>query len=226
MTSSDPAFDCLFNTISGFLLPFFLAGAGGDPQAAQAAIAQLISSYNPTTTQELDLAGRIIGFSIVALDNLRLSMTGDLSNTKILQYRSNAVSLSRASEQARQILQAHQEQREITTSVPRPSVAPAHSVVPPSGPSSAVTTSVPPLADPAGQSVGDVVAAPTPPVFDIEAMKRDARTMMAAFARAGGASGSVIRTAPDPAAAIVAATRAAVAASRQPPVSTGRHRSA
>lgn len=46
-------------------------------------IRQLINAYNPGSVTELDLAGRIVGFNIVAMDNLRLSMTQGLSDTKI-----------------------------------------------------------------------------------------------------------------------------------------------
>jgi hypothetical protein len=56
-----------------------------------------------TTPTELDLVGRIIGFSVAAMDNLRLSMASDLSATKILRYRSNAVTLCRSSDQALKI---------------------------------------------------------------------------------------------------------------------------
>ena len=102
------AIDCLFETILGFMLPFFLVGAGGSPDIAGAAVRELIDAYGAGTSTELDLVGRIVGFSIAALDNLRLSMTTGMSDTKVLRYRCNAVTLSRASDQARTILEAVQ----------------------------------------------------------------------------------------------------------------------
>ena len=60
MTQSEPVAsepttaDCLFGTIMGFLLPFFLTGAGGNPQIAEAAIKELIEAYNAATPTELD----------------------------------------------------------------------------------------------------------------------------------------------------------------------------
>src|ERR1700757_4783632 len=55
--------DCLFDSILGFLLPFFLLGAGGDRTVATAAVRELIQAYNASTPTELGLAGRILGFS-------------------------------------------------------------------------------------------------------------------------------------------------------------------
>jgi hypothetical protein len=98
--------ECLYGTVVGFMLPFFLTAAGENAEVARATILQLIDAYNATTAPELDLAGRIIGFSIVSMDNLRLSMTPDLSVTRVLQYRCNAVNLCRASINARKLLES------------------------------------------------------------------------------------------------------------------------
>ena len=195
--------DCLFSTICGFLLPFFLAGAGGDPAIARAAIRDLIDAYNASTPTELDLVGRIISFSIVAMDNLRLSMTQGLSDTKVLKYRSNAVSLSRAAEQARKILSTLQDKQENTRKIPRPSIAavPAPPPQPPLEPAIAPT----PKSIGAGMIDGD-----------IEAMKRDARTLIAAFSKHGAPGGSVIRMNPDPVTSVTSAVRAAMATVRRP----------
>jgi hypothetical protein len=123
------AIDCLFETILGFMLPFFLVGAGGSPDIAGAAVRELIDAYGAGTSTELDLVGRIVGFSIAALDNLRLSMTTGMSDTKVLRYRCNAVTLSRASDQARTILEAVQAKPEQTRRLPRPAVAAAPAAV-------------------------------------------------------------------------------------------------
>jgi hypothetical protein len=134
-----PTIDTLHATICDFLLPFLLTEAGGNVETARAAILQLIDAYNPNGTTELDLVGRLIGFSITSMDNLRLSMGEGLSDTKVLRYRSNAVSLSRAAEQARKVLHAVQGNQETTGQIPRPASPPRrsrplrkqHSPVPP-----------------------------------------------------------------------------------------------
>jgi hypothetical protein len=187
---ANPTLDCLYATICGFILPFFLASAGGNTKAARAAVAELIDAYNPATPTELDLVGRIIGFSIVAMDNLRLSMDDGLSTTKVLRYRSNAVSLSRASEQARLILQAIQAKRETTAQIPRPAVAAA-----PAPPPAAETSDLPRAAAPSDRT-DTVTGAP----IDFEAMKRDARVMIAAFSKQGAQASTAIAAIPDPAA--------------------------
>lgn len=135
--------DCIFQTILDFMLPFFLAGAGSDVDLARAAIFELLDAYNATTTQELDLAGRIIIFSTAAMDNLRLSMSdADMSDAKKLRYRSSAVALSRSAEHCRKVLDALQAR-------PRTDAATAtltHTVM-------AQPSAAEPLASPPGQPV-------------------------------------------------------------------------
>jgi hypothetical protein len=203
-----PTVRCLRTTICGFLMPFFLAAAGGNPEAAQAAILELIDAYKPRTTAELDLVGRIVGFSIVAMDNLRLSMADDMSDTKVLRYRSNAVALSRATEQARKILQVLQEQRENTQEVPRPTiaVAPAPTKLPnQEPPCTTAATSAP------------VSRAPTSSQQEIETMKREARIMMGAFSKQGTGGSTAIQMNPSPALMANSAARAAITAAKRPP---------
>ncbi|MDR3534314.1 MAG: hypothetical protein P4L90_27600 [Rhodopila sp.] len=205
MTQTDPnapTTECIFSTIVGFMLPFFLAGAGGDEGVAKAAIRELIDAYNASTPTELDLAGRVIGFSIAAMDNLRLSMAPGLSDTKVLRYRCNAVTLSRASDQARKMLEALQAGREVKREIPRPSVAAA-----PPAPKPA-----PPVNVPAAPRLPNGGVSEFP--MDIETMKRDARVMMAVFSK-NGAQGSASPMIPDPAAAVGAAARAAVGSARR-----------
>src|SRR3954454_17071271 len=114
MTQTSPTTtDCLFDTLLGFLLPFFLAGAGGSQQVASAAIRELIQAYNASSVTELDLAGRIVGFSVVSMDNLLLSMKPGLSDSLVLRYRCNAVTLSRSADQARTMLEALQAGRPV-----------------------------------------------------------------------------------------------------------------
>jgi hypothetical protein len=113
MTASQPkTMDRAFEAICMLLMPFFLAGAGDDPEKARGAVSDLLHTYEPANVQELDLAARVVGFSAVALDNLRLSMANPtLSDTKVLRYRSSAVSLSRSSEQCRAALKKMRSER-------------------------------------------------------------------------------------------------------------------
>jgi hypothetical protein len=191
----EAARDCIFGTILGFTLPFYLAAAAGNPEIAKAAIQDLIAAYTASTAIELDLVGRIIGFSAAASDNLRLSMTPGMSDVKVLRYRCNAVTLSRASIQAQKMLEAMQAKQEQTRNIPRPSVAAAPTPPVP-------TLSAPPLArvaHPPRAGLSESLRAMVPVInggtaefapFDIETLKREARIMMAAFSR-DGAPGSV-----------------------------------
>jgi hypothetical protein len=137
--SQPDTIDCLFTTILDFLLPFYLAGAGGNAEIARIAIADLVEAYDAATTRELDLAGRLVGYNAAAMDNLRLSMRADLSDRKILQYRNNAVALGRLAEQSRLLLEAMQTKRQQAHAQhpmpqPRPApVAPPKPSAPPHG---------------------------------------------------------------------------------------------
>jgi hypothetical protein len=109
LTAESIPSDCIFRTVLDFMLPFFLAGAGGDVDLARAAILELLDAYAPVTMQELDLASRVIIFGITSMDNLRLSMSDPLMpDTVKLRYRSNAVALSRSAEQCRVTLEGVQ----------------------------------------------------------------------------------------------------------------------
>lgn len=218
MSADNPA-DCTFETVMAFLLPFFLTGTGGNPDIARATITRLLNSYRATTPSEHDLVGRIVGFSVAALDNLRLSMTPNLSDAKLLRYRTNAVTLSRASDQAKKMLEASQAQQPAKTDVPRPSVAaaPPPSVQPPSvrpPPAQQATRASHPPAPPRAPAPGTATTALPP--LDIDTMKRDARIMMQAFSK-NGAQTSILTHIPDPATAVKAAARAAVQASVRSP---------
>ena len=211
---TDPsAFDCVLGNILGFMLPFFLVSAAGNAGLARAAIKELIDAYQASSPAELDLVGRIIGFSIAAMDNLRLSMAPDLSDTKVLRYRCNAVTLSRSSDQALKILEAVQARQEQSRKIPRPSVAAAPP--PPARPRrrrsvARVPSPLTAVSSNAGLTNGGVSEFPA---IDIETMKRDARIMMAAFSKSDTHS-TTIPAMLDPAASAAAAARAAIAAAR------------
>jgi hypothetical protein len=206
------AADCVLANILGFMLPFFLVSAGGNADLARSAIKELIDAYQASTPLELDLVGRIIGFSTAALDNLRLSMTPELPDTKVLRYRSNAVTLSRASDQALKILEAVQARQAQNLKIPRPSVA-AASPTPARGASPEPQPISLPSSPRSVPSATNGSVSEFPPA-DIETMKRDARIMMAAFSKNGAQGGSTSPAIPDPAVAADATARAAIASAR------------
>jgi hypothetical protein len=190
-----------FDAICMLLMPFFLLGAGDDPNKARNAVADLIRAYSPANTQELDLVARVVGFSIAALDNLRLSMASTtLSDTKVLRYRSTAVTLSRSAEQCRVILTKMQTQEPATRPAPRPQAE--HQAAAP-------RTSQPSATKP---------QAPLPPMStaSLEQAKTEARAMLAGLAKLGAACApgqgmTAIRIAPEPGAQITASVVAALA---------------
>ena len=219
------AIDVVFENILDFLLPFFLVAAGGEADVARSAIQVMAEPYDACTVTELDLVGRILGFSVVAMDNLRLSMSQGMSDNKILRYRSNAVALSRAGERCREILEVMQGQRKLAQKavpiapprVPEPRIEPAPPAVVrkvPAGPSggamdTASVVGLPMGALPAGGLPADFLSGMPK---DIESMKREARILMAAFSKNGAVSGAAMVAVPknsDPAAMVDAAVRQA-----------------
>ena len=204
------AVDVIFENILDFLLPFFLAAAGGEAGLARATIQELAEAYNATTVTELDLVGRILGFSVVAMDNLRLSMTQGMSDTKVLRYRSNAAALSRAGEQCRKILemvQGHRKPVPVSLSqVPAPHIPAPHIPAPhipapriepaPPAPVRTISAAHTPSSGhgtPAGGFPDDFLSGMPK---NIEAMKRDARLLMAAFSKNGAPSGPAMAVVP------------------------------
>ena len=189
--------DRAFDAICILLMPFFMLGTSDDAGKAHGAVADLLRAYDPTNSQELDLAARIIGFSAAALDNLRLSMADPaMPDSKVLRYRSTAVSLSRSSEQCRATLKKMQADRPQAKS-------PGYRISPPA-----------PVIQPK----------PLPPMTAarIEKAKAEARDMLAGLARLGGACPpgqgmTAIRLAPDPCAQVAAAVTAALRADPHAP---------
>ncbi len=207
--SQPTTIDCIFENILTFMLPFFLSSAGGDADLGRAAIQELAEAYNAATVTELELVGRVLGFSVVAMDNLRLSMNPGMSDTKILRYRSNAVALSRAGEQCRKILEAVQANRK-PMAIPKPAIAAA----PP--PEMAAQPPKPaPLTKPHTAPQTSSRPVTLPPAT--EAMKRDARKLLAAFSNGDSppARALAFPRMPDQAALIGTAVMDALAASKR-----------
>jgi hypothetical protein len=203
--------DCIFENILGFLLPFFLVSAGGDADLARAAITEMAEAYSVASVTELELVGRILGFSVVAMDNLRLSMNPEMSDTKVLRYRSNAAALSRAGEQCRKILEVIQANRRPSQKpmvMPRPKIVTEPQVGAPQ-----------PAPAPAPAVLEPQVVVNGLPMFpaDVESMKQGARVMLAGFANrdACDASFAAVPFLPDTATMVGAAVKQALGTSRR-----------
>jgi hypothetical protein len=228
------AFDCIFENVLGFMLPFFLASALGNPNHARAAIKELVQAYKVATASELELVGRILGFSVVAMDNLRLSMNPGMSDTKILRYRSNAVALSRAGEQCRKILEAIQNNQDATPkskTIPAPTIVPAPAPnakaqpvpsVQPTVPSASLQSAPPqsvPTQSASPQSTPTQSPSPqSPSPRSIEAMKQDARALLTEFVKNSdkpAAPAWPFPHLPDPATTVGAAVKQAFANARR-----------
>ena len=218
--------DCIFENILGYMLPFFLSSAAGDMDLARAAIRELAEAYNAATATELELVGRLIGFSIVSMDNLRLSMDRDLSATNVLRYRSNAVALSRAGEQCRKILDAIQARRPHQKPIvmPSPSIATAPPPQVQAKPNPSAARALQDNQHPKPATVpGNPIAPPRTAAASrfpevSEAAMKDARMLLAMFANNSGASALASSTfphIPDPAASIGAAVTQAFRESRR-----------
>jgi hypothetical protein len=221
--------DCISEFILDFLLPFFIAGAGGDDELGRAAILELAEAYDAVTAMELEVVGRLLGFSVVAMDNLRLSMKPDMSDTKVLRYRSNAVALSRAGEQCRKVLEVMQRNRKPVVKPMAVAVAPVAG--PPCAEPACAAKAAPPglvtqaaplpvVAQTAPPKMAENWSRPRtmetpaahsdkPPIFarGIEAAKQEARMLLEAFAKTGAAA--MFPGIPDPAMVVDKAVRQA-----------------
>ena len=114
----------VLETILIRLVPLFLTGAKGDITAARQAATQTPGSYRPETEDELRLAANVIAFSLHALEALGEAADPDLSMTRVLRLRGNAVSLSRESMKAQrrldQLQQAPRQNRQAEPVDPPP----------------------------------------------------------------------------------------------------------
>ena len=108
MTETDT--DALMDILPDLLAPLLMTGAAADPVRARRAAEQAIGQYRTdcrTGTQgELVTIGQIVAFALTAIDNLRLSMSDDVSMTMKLRLRGNANALNRASLRAVEALDA------------------------------------------------------------------------------------------------------------------------
>ena len=199
--------ECLYGTIVGFLLPFFLKAAGGNEEIARATIVQLIDAHKAANDVEIDVAARIVGFGVASLHNLRLSMGPDLPVAGIIQYRTNAINLSRAALNAQKRPVAVRAKQPVTQAMPGPTVAP-----PPPAPARVTAAQArAPAPRPTPPSLPSVSNFPA----DFETMKRNARIMMDTYAKEATLSNTALLSAPNPAAVARAAAAEAVAIARR-----------
>ncbi|HBK05054.1 MAG TPA: hypothetical protein DDZ81_04235 [Acetobacteraceae bacterium] len=124
--------DLALKSLSLTLISFVLPATEGDPVKAGEVIADMIQAYEPADTIELDLIGRIVGFGLAAMDNIRLSIADpDLPPATILRHRTAAASLSRSAEKCRTTLNARRAASQPEAAKPRaPKSAPVKSAAP------------------------------------------------------------------------------------------------
>ncbi|WP_158926491.1 hypothetical protein [Acidisphaera sp. S103] len=93
----------MMDLVLALLTPFFAAAGLPDPrQAAQ----ETIAAYRTTNPDQLLTAVRVVTFALATIDNLRLSLTDDVSLSMKLKLRSNANALNRTSQKAADTLEA------------------------------------------------------------------------------------------------------------------------
>jgi hypothetical protein len=118
----------ILHTLLAHLAGLFLAGAGGNREAAEQAAASLLAAYHPETQDELRLAAQVVGFSFHALEALTQTATPDMPLNRILRLRGSAVSLSRESHKAQRRLDERQKSRREGTEPPAEPPQPAQTV--------------------------------------------------------------------------------------------------
>ncbi len=87
----------LMEFLLGILASLLTAGGLTDPATVQAAAREAIDAYAPRNHAELLTVTQIVGLSLTALDNLRLSMGPDVTSAMKLRLRGNANALNRLS---------------------------------------------------------------------------------------------------------------------------------
>jgi len=88
----------LLECVLGFLTPLLMAGCSCDLGHARMAAIETLASYQARTQAELVKIAQIIGFGLIAMDNLRLSMA-DVSLSMRLRLRGGANALNRSAQQ-------------------------------------------------------------------------------------------------------------------------------
>jgi len=101
----------ILETIVFHLAALFLAGAGGDIDAARDAARHMLMAHHPETEAELRLAANLISHSFQSLEALGQAATPDMPLARVMRLRGSAVSLSRESHKAERRLQQLQKAR-------------------------------------------------------------------------------------------------------------------
>jgi hypothetical protein len=125
ITSHDAPAMVIMELIMFVLMPFYLGASHGDQDLARDAIAAMLETFNPKSVREVDLAGRVISFSTVAMDSLGLSMRQGLSEARIMRYRANAIALEKAAGRCEARLLALQAARKSAATQPAAAPKPA-----------------------------------------------------------------------------------------------------
>jgi hypothetical protein len=114
--------DTVTEQVLGLLSPFFLDGAGGDPDAARSAAAHMLAGYSTETTEELQIAAQIIACGFAVLDSLSRSMADKtLTVNTQLRLRGSANAMNRAVQQGRVALNVRRKTHSTTPATTGPS---------------------------------------------------------------------------------------------------------
>jgi hypothetical protein len=104
-SATPPRPNLLLELVLIFLTPMFLYVSDGDlPRARQAAV-ETLNAYGARSLLGMVIAAKIIAYEIAALASLSQSLTDDISPQLALRFRGNAVSLDRAADRNRALLE-------------------------------------------------------------------------------------------------------------------------
>ncbi|HEX2939628.1 MAG TPA: hypothetical protein VHO91_01180 [Rhodopila sp.] len=179
MLSADPGFgptDCIFDLFFSYMLPIFVASAGGDIDLARQSIIDLLDAYNACTAAELELVARVVSFSHAAIDSLRQAARPDLPDALVLRFRTSAVALNRSADGCRKTLETMQDRRRAAEALRAVQPMPQA----PQPPSPAMPKPPHPPAQPMPAPPAPRLEPPFDLVYgDMAAMQRQARTLLA-----------------------------------------------
>ena len=90
--------DLLLAFALSVIVPLLMAGGIGDAEAARCAAMETIAAYRANGRDQLVSIAQLVGFALVSLDSLRLSVPAELSLPMKLKLRGNANALNRSAQ--------------------------------------------------------------------------------------------------------------------------------
>jgi hypothetical protein len=117
MTETQPA-DLLMGFALSLIAPLLMIGGVTDIDLARKAATETIAAYKATGQDQIVSIAQIVGFALVSLDNLRLSVPSDVSLTMKLKLRGNANAMNRASQRATATLEGQRREAPVQEADP------------------------------------------------------------------------------------------------------------